>query len=176
MSAANPQSPVNGLAAVIEELEREAARAGSSPALKQSVAYGAARGAAGRPAAEVVSEVLAAVRARGRQFESAERGARWAALGDLAATRAVAGWETQREERREVWLSFLVHDLKNPLNTVVNVAWLLRGRLGQQPEVVKLVGMIERGAQRITNGLNELRELEARSVAGTPPRRTVRPG
>src|SRR5437870_2484275 len=83
-------------------------------------AYGFARAEAGAPAADVVREVMAALpESSGRLRKDAIE----------AVARAVAGWEQQRRDRREAWLSFLVHDLKNPLNTVLNALWLLRGKL-----------------------------------------------
>src|SRR5262245_6746470 len=121
-------------------------------------AYGFARGEAGAAAADVVREVMAAAQAAPELIAE-------------AAAHAVGGWEEQRRDRREAWLSFLVHDLKNPLNTVLNALWLLRGKLEARDDITKLLGMVERAARKIEAGLTDVRELEHRHVAGAPSRR-----
>jgi signal transduction histidine kinase len=125
-------------------------------------AYGFGRAEAGAHAADVVREVMAAVpELTGRLREVAIE----------AVARAVGGWEEQRRDRREAWLSFLVHDLKNPLNTVLNALWLLRGKLDDREDVTKLLGMVERAARKIEQGLGDVRELERHHVVGLPVRR-----
>jgi signal transduction histidine kinase len=115
-------------------------------------AYGVARAEAGASAAEMLRDLLA----------------RGADANMLVG--AVAGWEEQRRQRREQWLSFLVHDLKNPLNTVLNALWLLRSKLADRDDVAKLLGMVERAARKIEEGLGDVRELERNHVAGAPQR------
>lgn len=116
-------------------------------------AYGVARAEAGASAADMVRDLT-------------ERGA----SADMLV-RAVAGWEEQRQKRREQWLSFLVHDLKNPLNTVLNALWLLRSKLDDREDVTKLLAMVERAARKIEEGLGDVRELERNHVAGPPVRK-----
>jgi signal transduction histidine kinase len=121
-------------------------------------AYGFGRAEEGAHAADVVREVLAAV--PGLSESAIE-----------SAARAVAGWEEQRRDRREAWLSFLVHDLKNPLNTVLNALWLLRGKLEGREDIAKLLAMVERAARKIESELVDVRELERRHVDGPPVRK-----
>ena len=116
-------------------------------------AYGFARAEAGASAADIVRDLT-------------ERGAN----ADMLV-RAVAGWEEQRQKRREQWLSFLVHDLKNPLNTVLNALWLLRSKLEDREDVSKLLAMVERAARKIEEGLGDVRELERNHIAGPPVRK-----
>jgi signal transduction histidine kinase len=126
-----------------------------------SRAYGHERAEEGATAAEIVHEVMAVVpELTGRLREVVAE----------AVSNAVAGWETQRRERREAWLSTLVHDLKNPLNTVLNALWLLRSKL-EGDDVMKLLGMVERAAKKIEEGLVEVRDLERRHVLGPPIRK-----
>jgi len=124
-------------------------------------AYGFARAEAGAAAADVVREVMAAVEAVPEPRPVVAE----------AVAHAVAGWEEQRRDRREAWLSHLVHDLKNPLNTVLNALWLLRGKLEAREDVTKLLGMVERAARKIESGLTDVRDLERRHVTSPPARR-----
>ena len=116
-------------------------------------AYGYARAEAGASAADVMRELIA-------------RGA-----GTDVLVLAVAGWEEQRRKRREQWLSFLVHDLKNPLNTVLNALWLLRSKLEGRDDVTKLLAMVERAARKMEADLGDVRDLERLHIAGPPVRK-----
>src|SRR5690349_6262931 len=105
-------------------------------------AYGHARADAGASAADVVRELSA-------------RGAD----GEMLA-RAVAGWEEQRQKRREQWLSFLVHDLKNPLNTVLNALWLLREKGSDPKQAARFLELAERAVKRLETRCRDVRELD----------------
>jgi hypothetical protein len=147
-----------------------ASSASASPAaleLPAAEAYGSERANAGASAADVAREALRALAALEEGEGPAQ--ARLRELGAEATARAVAGWEAARRDRREGWLSYLVHDLKNPLNTVLNAVWLLRGKIAQKEDLDKLLRMIERAAKKIEIDLAEVRDLENKHVAGWPP-------
>src|SRR5450631_425917 len=83
-----------------------------------------------QPASMAVERVLRAGRALIEIGEGTERldaagVARLRQLVDRAATEVARGIEAGRTSRRGAWLSFLSHELKNPLNTMLNALWLI---------------------------------------------------
>jgi signal transduction histidine kinase len=165
-----------GMATLLAELGAHLESEGAPPAWQlgfpAAEGYGVSRGDAGVAASELVREVQGIARVlveelttRGAAHEVTER---LRDLADEAVSRAVSGWEDQRRERREMWLSHLVHDLKNPLNTVMNAVWLVRGHAIEQEENDRLLGMIERAAHRIEVGLGDVRALEQKTLSEVP--------
>jgi len=172
-----PGGRVLGLDAVLTELARNLAAAEIPPrehTWSAAEAYGRSRGEAGADCADVAREVLDGVHAAMADLAASDSSegllGRVRDLGNEAAVRAIAGWEQQRRDRREQWLSFLVHDLKNPLNTVLNAVWLVRGKLAGREDIDKLLKMVERAAHKIESGLGDVRDLERRHVAAPPKR------
>jgi signal transduction histidine kinase len=169
-----------GLGAVLAEIASHLTGDDTPPeelSLASAREYGRSRAEVGASAVEVGREVLETIARTQEQLGPAEVEP-WAlqrlrALGDQAVLLALGGWEQQRKDRREHWLSFLVHDLKNPLNTVLNAVWLIRGKTAGREDVEKLLRMVERAAHRMEERLAEVRELEYRSVASAPPGRAL---
>jgi signal transduction histidine kinase len=76
-------------------------------------------------------------------------------VGDL-----LEALESERQVRRRAQLSYLVHELKNPLNTIVNALWLLRERGAITDPNRRFLELAERGAERLEVRLQGLRQLE----------------
>jgi signal transduction histidine kinase len=165
-----------GTAALLAELTTHAQTGSSEPTraldFGAAEAYGIVRGEAGVSCADMLRDLFTlvdeGVEKLCERHAPPEMVARFARLGHEAARRATAAWERQRQDRRERWLSYLVHDLKNPLNTVLNAVWLLRSRLGNASDLERLLAMVERAGRRIEVLLVEVRALERRSVEGLP--------
>jgi hypothetical protein len=92
-----------------------------------------------------------------------------------AIERAIAGWEDARASRRDDWLRILVHDLKNPLNTVVNGLWLVRARLADKPEIARILELATRAVRRMEDVIQLVRQLDAQVLGGPPPRKLPGP-
>jgi signal transduction histidine kinase len=112
----------------------------------------------GRALADVASGELPAARV-----------ARLQVIADEAAAQAVASFARARYERREAWLSFLSHELKNPLNTILNALWLLKEHRNA-PNADRFVELAERGVRRLEGGVKELRDLHRKAAAPPPSR------
>lgn len=80
------------------------------------------------------------------------------ALAAEAAARAAAGWSRAARERREAWLSYLCHDLKNPLNTILNALWLLREHRAAG-NADRFLDLAERAVRRLEGGIKDVRDL-----------------
>ena len=79
------------------------------------------------------AEVLALGRALVR--EATNRGldgARAREEVDEAVVQVAHAVELARRARRQSWISYLVHEVKNPLNTILNALWLLKEK-GSDP-------------------------------------------
>jgi signal transduction histidine kinase len=136
---------------------------------------------AGAAAAEAGERLDAAVRSalllgRALVAEALEQGARDAAavarlgaLVDEAAARAALGHARFLDRRRDDWLSFIAHELKNRLNTVLNAIWLLREGHGA-PSGDRFLQLAERAVRRMEDEVHGLRGLE-KLLATAPPKR-----
>ena len=137
-------------------------------------AVGTAVGERGGGSDEPVRLVLALARAldgvaaRAGAIDAASA-ARLRRIGDEAAARAAAAHARLGRERREAWLAFFSHELKNPLNTVLNALWLLRE---QRPaaEGARFIDLAERAVRRIEGEIREMRQLHERAAGGEPAR------
>jgi signal transduction histidine kinase len=83
---------------------------------------------------------------------------------DEAAIRLAASVESARRARRQAWLSFLVHELKNPLNTVLNALWLLREKAADSRQSNRFIELAERAVRRLESRVREVRELDEQLV------------
>ncbi len=92
---------------------------------------------------------------------------RLGALIDEAAARIAAAVEHARRARRQTWLAFLVHELKNPLNTVLNALWLLREKGSDPKQAARFLELAERGVRRLEGRTRDVRELDEQLM--TPP-------
>ncbi len=127
----------------------------------------------GQPASTAVAHVLASGRALIELAESAGRvdaagGRRLQTLLDEAAVQVAAAVEKARRGRRGQWLSFLAHELKNPLNTILNALWLLRERGGDKKTAGRFVELAERAVKRIEGRIADMRSLDERLLSPPP--------
>jgi signal transduction histidine kinase len=116
--------------------------------------------------------VLAAGRALVHAAEAGEaldraEARRLQALVDEAAIQVAEGVERARRTRRQQWLSFLAHEFKNPLNTVLNALWLLRERAGDPKQNARFTELAERAVRRLETRILDMRALDERLA--TPP-------
>jgi signal transduction histidine kinase len=85
---------------------------------------------------------------------------RLGALVDEAAARTAAAVEQARRAKRQQWLSYLVHELKNPLNTVLNALWLLREKGSDPKQAARFLELAERAVKRLEGRCRDVRELD----------------
>src|SRR4051794_27782385 len=85
---------------------------------------------------------------------------RLSALVDEAAARTAAAVEAARRTKRQQWLSYLVHELKNPLNTVLNALWLLREKGSDPKQAARFLELAERAVKRLEGRCRDVRELD----------------
>jgi signal transduction histidine kinase len=127
----------------------------------------------GQPASTAIAHVLAGGRALIELAQSAARldaegGRRLQGLVDEAAIQVALGVEKARRARRSQWLSYLAHELKNPLNTILNALWLLRERGGDKKTAGRFVELAERAVKRIEARIIDMRALDEHLVAAPP--------
>ena len=127
----------------------------------------------GQPASVAVGHVLLGGRAlvelgEGAGLVDAAGARRLQALVDEAAVQVAAGVEKARRGRRAQWLSYLAHELKNPLNTILNALWLLRQRGGDAKNAGRFVELAERAVKRIEGRIADMRGLDERLLAAPP--------
>lgn len=97
-------------------------------------------------------------------------------LADEAVARAAAALEQARHRRREAWLAYLTHELKNPLNTVLNAVWLLREH-PDAPNAPRFLELAERAVRRLEGTIKEVRALHRNAQSPPPVRdRNLIPG
>lgn len=126
-----------------------------------------------QPASVAVERVLRAGRALIEIGEGTERldvagVARLRALVDRAAIEVARGIESGRSTRRGAWLSFLSHELKNPLNTILNALWLLKERGADAPQAARFIELAERAVKKLEERIRELKSLD-QQLSALPP-------
>lgn len=89
-------------------------------------------------------------------------------LVDRAAVDVARSIETGRTSRRGAWLSFLSHELKNPLNTMLNALWLLRERGADAPQAARFIELAERAVKKLEERIRDLKGLD-QQLAALPP-------
>ncbi|HZS36409.1 MAG TPA: histidine kinase dimerization/phospho-acceptor domain-containing protein [Polyangia bacterium] len=92
---------------------------------------------------------------------------RLGALVDEAAAQVAQSVEAARRARRQSWLSFLVHEVKNPLNTVLNALWLLREKGADPVQAARFIDLAERAVRRLEGRAKDVRQLDEQLT--TPP-------
>lgn len=90
-------------------------------------------------------------------------------LADEAVARAAAALEQARHRRREAWLAYLTHELKNPLNTVLNAVWLLREHR-DAPNADRFLELAERAVRKLEGTIKEVRALHRNALSSPPVR------
>ncbi len=126
-----------------------------------------------QPASAAVEQVLRAGRALIEIGEGTERidgaaVARLRQLVDRAAVEVGRAIESGRGSRRGAWLSFLSHELKNPLNTMLNALWLLRERGSDAPQAARFIELAERAVKKLEDRIRDLKTLD-QQLAALPP-------
>ncbi len=126
-----------------------------------------------QPASLAVEQVLRAGRALVEIAEGTERldgaaVARLRQLVDRAAVDVGRAIESGRGSRRGAWLSFLSHELKNPLNTMLNALWLLRERGADAPQAARFIELAERAVKKLEDRIRDLKALD-QQLNGLPP-------
>jgi signal transduction histidine kinase len=126
-----------------------------------------------RPASDAVEQVLRAGRALIEIGEGTERldaggVARLRQLVDRAAVGVGRAIEGGRGSRRGAWLSFLSHELKNPLNTMLNALWLLRERGSDAPQAARFIELAERAVKKLEERIRDLKALD-QQLGALPP-------
>jgi len=126
-----------------------------------------------QPASVAVEQVLRAGRALVEIGEGTERldaagVARLRQLVDRAAVEVGRAIESGRGSRRGAWLSFLSHELKNPLNTMLNALWLLRERGADAPQAARFIELAERAVKKLEDRIRDLKTLD-QQLNGLPP-------
>ncbi len=127
----------------------------------------------GLPASTAAREVLRAGRAlvehaRAGSLIDDASAARLGALVDEAAVQTVRAIEGARRARRQSWISFLVHELKNPLNTVLNALWLLREKGAEPQQAARFIELAERAVRRLEARARDVRQLDEDLLAAPP--------
>jgi signal transduction histidine kinase len=126
-----------------------------------------------QPASLAVERVLRAGRALVEVGEGTERLdgggiARLRHLVDRAAVEVGRAIESGRGSRRGAWLSFLAHELKNPLNTMLNALWLLRERGADAPQAARFIELAERAVKKLEERIRDLKTLD-QQLGALPP-------
>jgi signal transduction histidine kinase len=106
--------------------------------------------------------------AEGSKFLDAAGARRLQMLVDEAAVQVAAAVEKARRARRQQWLSFLSHELKNPLNTILNALWLLRERGSDKNSAGRFVELAERAVKRIEGRIADMRALDEQLLVAPP--------
>lgn len=90
------------------------------------------------------------------------------ALVDRAVLELLRAFETGHSGRRAAWLSFFSHELKNPLNTMLNALWLIRERGSDAPQAGRFLELAERAVKKLEERIRDLRGLDDQ-LAALPP-------
>jgi signal transduction histidine kinase len=126
-----------------------------------------------QPASAATERVLRIGRALAEVGEGTERLdaaglARLRELVDGAAVDIARAVEQGQVARRGAWLSFLSHELKNPLNTLLNALWLLRERGSDGAQAARFIELAERAVKKLEERVRDLKGLD-QQLAVLPP-------
>jgi signal transduction histidine kinase len=130
----------------------------------------------GCSAAETARRVIAT----GRLLEEAldrrggvdpDKRSRLRALVEDSVAGALDAHEAVRAGRRDGWLAFYTHELRNPLNTLVSALWLIRN--GNAAQSSRICDMADRATEKLETLVKKVRALEA-SFADAPPSKPAR--
>ena len=89
-------------------------------------------------------------------------------LSDEAVARALEAFCQAQKSRRDRWLSYFAHEMRNSLNTLVNAHWILRN--GEGKNTAKVSDMAERAVRKLEAYVKEFRELDAQAQKPAPGR------
>jgi signal transduction histidine kinase len=125
------------------------------------------------PASHAIGRVLAAGTAMVEVVQASDRldssgVARLRELVSYAAVELGRIIEAGRAARRSAWLSYLAHEMKNPLNTMLNALWLLRERGADATQAARFIELAERAVHKLEDRILDVRTMEER-LTGLPP-------
>ncbi len=89
-------------------------------------------------------------------------------LSDEAVARTLEAFCQAQKSRRDRWLSYFAHEMRNSLNTLVNAHWILRN--GEGKNTAKVSDMAERAVRKLEAYVKEFRELDAAAQKPAPGR------
>ncbi len=164
------------LAEIVAALEADG-RAGDSPTpwqipLPAAEALGRAWHAAGGAQGDLARETARLARSlrdalADLRLITPERDRRLSVLMGEATARAVEAHAAAGTGRRDGWLSFYAHELRNPLNTLVNAMWILRNQV-ESSQGQRVCDMAERAIKKLEILIKDVREMESKSSADSP--------
>jgi len=128
---------------------------------------------AGLSASQAVRLVLDGGRALGELSAADGRLTREEARGfalrvEDAAVQVAAAVEEERRRRRQSFLSYLVHELKNPLNTIINALWLIREKGSDPAQAARFLELAEKAVRRLESRAKDVRELDEQLLKPPP--------
>jgi hypothetical protein len=89
-------------------------------------------------------------------------------VADEAAARALDAYHNASRGRRDRWLSYFAHEMRNSLNTLVNAHWILRN--GEGKNTAKVSDMAERAVRKLETYVKDFRDLETQVQKPAPGR------
>lgn len=89
-------------------------------------------------------------------------------VADEAAARALDAYHNACRGRRDRWLSYFAHEMRNALNTLVNAHWILRN--GEGKNTTKISDMADRAVRKLEAYVKDFRDLEAQVQKPAPGR------
>jgi hypothetical protein len=146
---------------------------GEECAYVRSVAFGGEWHATGGELAALVRETARLGRFIEDQLEeggavaAAER-RRARVVIDEATPRALDAYATATRGRRDRWLSYYSHEMRNALNTLVNAHWILKNSEGK--DTTRVFDMAERAVRRLESSVKEFRDLDTHAQKPAPGR------
>ncbi|MBI4511523.1 MAG: HAMP domain-containing histidine kinase [Deltaproteobacteria bacterium] len=162
----------------VEELLRSSLAGDEEPTwrlpMPEAENLGRAWAEAGLPGPDLLREALLvcqsveeAMEARGGRERHGRR--RLRAILDEAVVRALMAHGAVEKERRDGWLSFYSHEMRNRLNTLMNATWLLRNT-DREGQLQRICDMSDRAIKRMEATIREVRDVEQVFTRPPPPR------
>jgi hypothetical protein len=87
---------------------------------------------------------------------------------DEATAHALSAFAGAQRARRDRWLSFFAHEMRNALNTMVNANWIIRNADGRP--AAKICDMTDRAVKKLEGLVKDFRDLESQVVKPAPGR------
>ena len=119
-----------------------------------------------RVATRLGRDLEGAMEERGELDSAARR--RLRIVSDEAVSRALEAFCQAQKSRRDRWLSYFAHEMRNSLNTLVNAHWILRN--GEGKNTGKVSDMAERAVRKLEAYVKEFRELDSQAQKPAPGR------
>jgi signal transduction histidine kinase len=87
---------------------------------------------------------------------------------DEASARTLEAFGSATRTRRDRWLSYYSHEMRNALNTLVNAHWILKNSEGKNQ--TRVFDMVERAVRRLEASVKEVRDLDTQTQQPAPGR------